>query len=160
MIVIKGDIPEPARPATPWLLRRANRRYRQAIRAGLSKAGFNELPPEGWWALDALAHGEPDATALVTVMGTSRQAASKLVETLVAAGYVSRGADEGDRRRVRLTLTTRGRRAATSLARTVAQVDAELAAEIGPERLELVRAVLGLVPGPALPGEHDVSELE
>jgi hypothetical protein len=30
----------------------------------------------------------------------------------------------------------------------------------GTHRLELVRAVLGLVPGPALPGEHDVSELE
>jgi DNA-binding MarR family transcriptional regulator len=160
MTVSDDDIPEPVRPATPWLLRRANRRYRVAIRAGLAASGYNDLPPEGWWAVDALAHGGSDATVLVTVMGISRQAASKLVETLVIAGYVSRGADDRDRRRVRLTLTARGHGAARTLAQTVARTDAELAAELGPERLDLVRAVLGLVPGPALPGEHDVLGLE
>jgi DNA-binding MarR family transcriptional regulator len=106
--------------------------------------------------VDALAHGESDATALVVVMGISRQAASKLVETLVSAGYLTRTPDNRDRRRVRLMLTARGRAAERSLSQTVARTDAELANELGPQELAWLRALLGRVPGPALPGEQDV----
>jgi DNA-binding MarR family transcriptional regulator len=128
--------------ATLWLLRRVNQRYRGAIGSAVAGDGFDDLPQQAWWVVDALADQEQDASQLVALMGVSRQAVSKLVETLVAGGYLVRRPDERDRRRVRLGLTEKGGRAARAVRRAVDQVDARLADDLPPGGLEQLRDLL------------------
>ena len=63
--------------------RRANQRYRSAIKDRLAECGFGELPQPGYWALMILASGGTDASRLIAEMGISKQAVSKLVDVLV-----------------------------------------------------------------------------
>jgi DNA-binding MarR family transcriptional regulator len=123
----------PHQPATPmpWLLRRVNQRYRDAVTARLAEAGFGDLPRPGYWALAALAGGSGDASQLVGEMGTSKQAVSKLVDALVAAGFVDRRVNEADRRRTDLLLTERGQKAVGVIAEAVRTTEERFAAVLG-----------------------------
>ena len=116
-------------------------------------AGFDDLPPQGFWALDALARAEPPAgggtgsTELASAMGVSKQAASRLVDTLVAAGYLDRHLRSSDRRRVDLVLTRRGRRAAAVLAAASGEMDRRLGQELGPAALARLTTLLARAGG-------------
>jgi len=81
----------------PWLLRRVNQHYRNAIRSKLTEGGLGDLPQPGYWALTALAKGAHDASHLMIEMGVTKQAVSKLVDTLVTAGFVRRSASSNPR---------------------------------------------------------------
>ena len=126
-----GPTPTPL----PWLLRRVNQRYRAAVALRLRKAGFGDLPQPGYWALSALAGGAGDASRLVSEMGASKQAVSKLVDALVDAGYVDRKANEADRRRTELHLTARGRKAVGVIEKAVRATEERFATELGTESL-------------------------
>jgi DNA-binding MarR family transcriptional regulator len=67
----------------------------------------------GWFFALRRLHANPDSRVLDLAddIGISPGGASKLVDRLVAAGLVARGADENDRRASRLSLTPAGRRA-------------------------------------------------
>lgn len=134
-------------PLTPWLLRRVSQRFRDAIRAALDSAGFGDVPQQGFWALAALGRQPGEASELVAEMDITKQAVSKLVETLVRAGYVSRGANDEDRRRTRLLLTPRGRRAAEVIRRAVVREEHRMEAELGTGGLEGLRAALLVLTG-------------
>ena len=58
-------------------------------------------------------------------------------------GYVERRPDDGDRRRMIITLTPRGEAAAAASHAAVDRVDALLAADVGPADIATVRRVLG-----------------
>ncbi len=129
----------------PWLLRRTSQRYRTAISACLSERGFDELPQPGYWALMILSRGGSDAGQLITEMGVSKQAVSRLVDTLVTLGFVDRMPNAVDRRRSDLRLSAKGRQAADLIGEAVRTMDATLATELGPERLDdLVRMLTQL----------------
>jgi DNA-binding MarR family transcriptional regulator len=132
---------------TPWLLRRLNQRFRDAIRRELDAKGHHDLPQQGVWAVSALAGGVTEATVLVGEMGVTKQAVSKLVETLVSSGYVVRRPNEEDRRRTTLALTPRGRRAAAAIQAGVARTDEALAAEVGQRDFSAFMESLGGLAG-------------
>jgi len=71
-------------------------------RAGLSVPHFR--------ALIFLSHaGDASVSAMAEHLGLSLPAASRLADTLVRRGLISRQSQVGDRRRVLLSLTARGR---------------------------------------------------
>ena len=131
--------------ATPWLLRRVNQRYRAGMAEALTAAGFDDLSQPGYWALGGIGAGALDASDLVTQMGISKQAVSKLVDALVASNYLERRENEADRRRTNLVLTERGQRAAAMISKSVAKTEAAMAKELGAEGLAEFRRLLGLV---------------
>ncbi len=120
----------------PWLLRRTSHRYRIAISDSLSKRGLEELPQPGYWALMILSRGDSDAGKLINELGVSKQAVSRLVDTLVTQGFVDRRPNALDRRRSDLRLSAKGRRAADLIGESVQTVDESMACELGSERLD------------------------
>jgi DNA-binding MarR family transcriptional regulator len=126
----------------PWLLRRVNQHYRSAIRAKLTEGGLGDLPQPGYWALTALARGLRDASHLMIEMGVTKQAVSKLVDTLVTAGYIDRRSNQADRRRSDLLLTTKGRKAARIIESAVKSTERGFIADVGTESFGQLRQAL------------------
>jgi len=145
-------------PPLPWLLRRVNQRYRDAMGAALRGAGMADLPQPGFWALVALSRGAGDAGDLVAAMGVTKQAVSKLLDTLVAAGFVERRGNAGDRRRTDLVLTGRGRRAVALIDGAVAATEARFAAELGAGPLDRLRATLATLADPLPPRAREPAD--
>lgn len=79
---------------------------------------------------------------LITTLTMSKQATGQLVDVLVARGYVERVADPGDRRRLRVQASARGRAAAAVIGAAVATVDAELARRLPANVIEHARTML------------------
>lgn len=133
----------------PWLLRRVNQRYRAEVVGALEEAGFGKIPQPGYWALMAAAGGASDARHLVSVMGVSKQAVSKVVESLVAGGFLERRPHGADRRKIDLLLTQKGRRAVEAIEAAVDRTDRRLAAELGSTSLDRLQRMLERLADPA-----------
>ncbi len=108
----------------------------------LPRRGWDDVRPAYGFVLLALRGGPASLRDLPRVLGTSKQAVSKLVDAMVAAGYVERLADPGDARAKRVRLSDRGR----TLLAVVEDVHAELergwAATLGESRLAGLRGDL------------------
>jgi DNA-binding MarR family transcriptional regulator len=126
----------------PWLLRRVNQRYRSGMAMQLAEAGLGDLPQRGYWVLMAIHRGVREASQLVPEMAISKQAVSKVVETLVASSYLERGPNAADRRRTDLLLTAKGRKAVGVIAAAVAATEETLIAELGSESFLQLRQML------------------
>jgi DNA-binding MarR family transcriptional regulator len=77
--------------------------------------------------------------------GASRQAASQLVESLVATGYVKRVRNPSDRRQMNVALTDRGLDAAEQIHDAVEEIDAQLAALVPLTHLRQAKRVLAVL---------------
>jgi DNA-binding MarR family transcriptional regulator len=143
----RGDDRKAVAAPLPWLLRRVNQRYRAAMAAGLADAGLGDLPQPGYWALMALHRGVAEASQLVTEMGVSKQAVSKLVDTLVANDYVERKPHGADRRRIELRLTDKGRKAVKVVTAAASATERRLVAELGSESFALLTRLLEQLAG-------------
>ncbi len=130
------DVPIPA------LLRASRGSYGIAIRTRLAAAGYDDLPRNSAFIIGGMVNRGGELAGLVRQLGVSKQAASQLIDTLVVRGYLEREANLDDRRRMTITVTERGRAAATAIAAGVAAVDAELAGLITPDQLAGLRAGL------------------
>jgi DNA-binding MarR family transcriptional regulator len=75
-------------------------------------------------------------------MGVTKQAVSKLVDTLVTAGYVDRKSNQADRRRSDLHLTTKGRKAARIIESAVKSTERGFIADVGAESFGQLRQAL------------------
>ena len=140
---------------TPALLRHARTTYGTAMRRALGNAGYRDIPKNGLYLIGGMAlqeHGVP-LGELVRELRVSKQAASKLVDALVAGGYLQRAADENDRRKLVVTLTRRGRAAAEVQAKAREQVDAELLARVGARAVSTTRSTLAALIDLGQPGE-------
>lgn len=134
------------------LLARGIREYRTAVRSHLAAAGFDDLPRSAAWLLTSLEPSPGTLGGLAAGLGTSKQSLSRLSETLVERGYLSREMDRGDRRRVRLDLTARGRAAAALVAAAVKEVDSVITARDGGASWDCaIRALRRLFDDPQLP---------
>jgi DNA-binding MarR family transcriptional regulator/catechol 2,3-dioxygenase-like lactoylglutathione lyase family enzyme len=128
--------------ATPTLMRLARGVYAQAIRAQLEQIGVDDLPRNGAFILagiDAAGGERPD---LQGELGVTKQAVSQLIDVLAGRGYLERGADSGDRRRVALELTGRGREVVEAVVRGVDLVDDQLAERLPDGHVDAMRAGL------------------
>src|ERR1051326_7403757 len=88
----------------------------------LRARGWADVRPAFGFVLLAAPDRPTSGSELAGLMGTTKQAASKLVETMVAAGYVGRGVGARDARQRPVHLTPRG----AELLRGVEQIYAEL----------------------------------
>jgi DNA-binding MarR family transcriptional regulator len=127
---------------TPTLMRAARGAYATAIRAQLRAIGIDDLPRNGSFFLVGIdADGRPGPD-LPTDLGVSKQAVSRLIDTLVQRGYLIRSADPDDRRRIALEVTDRGRDVVEATLRAVAEVDRQLGERISADQVEAMRSAL------------------
>jgi DNA-binding MarR family transcriptional regulator len=126
----------------PALLRAARAVYGKAIRGDLDQAGFEDIPKNGVFVLGAIARTGAPLRDVIRHLGVSKQSAGQLVDTLVARGYLVREVDAEDRRRLKVSLSERGRAAAKVAREATGRIDARLAQRVGAERIEHARTTL------------------
>jgi DNA-binding MarR family transcriptional regulator len=129
----------------PVLLREARDAYTTAIRRRLAAAGHDDMPRAGARVIGRIARGGLTVQEVGGAYGASRQAASQLVESLVATGYVTRVPDAADRRRMNVALTDRGVDAAEQIGDAIDEIDARLAALFSATQLRQARRILGVL---------------
>jgi DNA-binding MarR family transcriptional regulator len=132
------------RAVMPVLLRHARNTYGLAMRRALAEAGYDDIPGNGLYVIGGLALNRADIPLgqLILELRLSKQAAGQLVDTLVTRGYVDRGPDKEDRRKLMVALTERGRAAAAIQAAARERVDAELLALVGEDNVDRTRQTL------------------
>jgi DNA-binding MarR family transcriptional regulator len=132
--------------ALPVILGEGRMTYGRAIRKSYAEAGFDDIPKLGPRLLGGILRNGGTVGSASNVgrdFGISKQAASKLIDILVIRGYVSRGVDPDDRRKLTLELTDRGKAAAEVGGEAVDRVDRELEAAVGADAIRQVRATVG-----------------
>ncbi len=85
--------------------------FKEALDADLAAAGFDDIGTSFGYVFRLLAQAPCNLSELAMQLGMSSPGALKVVDDMVAKGYVSRSADADDRRVKRLELTDRGRAA-------------------------------------------------
>ncbi|WP_242901987.1 MarR family winged helix-turn-helix transcriptional regulator [Actinomadura terrae] len=125
------------------LLALVDRRVAARLTAVLAEAGRGL---DEWRVLGLLADGRGHAmTEVAEHAMLPPPTLTKLVDRMVSANLVHRRVDDGDRRRVLVFLTPRGRETHATLA---AAIDAEwerLSDAVGPEEMALLGALLSRV---------------
>src|SRR5690348_13920246 len=125
---------------TPALLRHARTTYGSAMRIALEDAGYDDIAPNGLYVIGALAMDETmPLSQVIQDLRVSKQSAGQLVDSLVTRGYLDRDTDPGDRRRLTVSLTARGRDAASVQAAARHEIDEALVAEIGADKVDVMR---------------------
>ncbi len=89
------------------------------------------MPRNGAAVIGGMGNRDLPAGVLVRQLGVTKQAASQLIDTLVLRGYLHRETDPEDRRRLNISLTSRGQEAAEGVRAAVIAVDQELAEMLG-----------------------------
>jgi DNA-binding MarR family transcriptional regulator len=122
--------------------------------------GWTGVRPAFGFVLLALRDGPASLRDLPDVLGTTKQAVSKLVDAMVAAGLAQRVPDPGDARAKRVQLSARGRTLLADVEEIWADLEAEWAQTLGDARLDGLRAdletVLRAAHGGALPAVRTV----
>ena len=114
----------------------------------LRARGYTDVRPSFGFILLEAAQARSTITDIAALMGGTKQAASKLVGTIRARGYVALTPSADDARAKVVTLTARGRTLMAAVEAIYAELEAEWAARIGATRLatlrkDLERAVRG-----------------
>jgi len=136
------DDPGPVEFATPTLMRAARGAYARSIRAQLHAIGIDDLPRNGAFILAGIDTMGGPRGDLPADLGVTKQAVSQLIDTLVNRGYLIRGPDPDDRRRIILELTERGQQVVDAVLRGIEAVDLQLQERVSPEQIEAMRSVL------------------
>ena len=105
----------------------------------LRARGWTDVRPAFGFVLLAARDQPTSVSELAEVMGTTKQAASKLVEAMVTAGYVQRGTDARDGRQRPVHLTSRGQELLRSVEGIYAELEQEWADVIGAAHLQRMR---------------------
>lgn len=128
----------------PALLRHARTTYGAAMRRALEQAGYDDIPRNGLYVIGGLALGAGGVPLgqLIRELRVSKQAAGQLVDALVLRGYLERVVDEGDRRKLTVGLTDRGRAAAAAQAAARERIEGDLLAAVGAEDIARTRRTL------------------
>ena len=142
------DDPGPAEFATPALMRAARGAYAQSIRAQLHVIGVDDLPRNGAFLLAGIDTTAGPRQDLPAELGVTKQAVSQVIDTLVNRGYLNRGPDPRDRRRISLELTERGQQVVEAVQRGVLAVDLQLQEQLPAAQIDGMRAAS------ARPGRH------
>jgi DNA-binding MarR family transcriptional regulator len=141
-IVAGMDDPAQIEPATPTLIRTARGAYARSIRGQLGSIGIDDLPRNGAFILAGIGAPDDPRQDLPAELGVTKQAVSQMIDTLVNRGYLERGRDPGDRRRISLELTARGQQVVDAVLRGVQEVDRQLEERVAPEQVETMRSAL------------------
>ena len=112
------------------------------LHAQLARRGWRDVRPAYGYVLLAARDGSLTVTEVASLLGMTKQAASKLIETMVGEGYLRRGEHPEDARSKQLTLSAKGTRLLTTVEAIYAETEAKWAAVIGEPALERMRADL------------------
>jgi DNA-binding MarR family transcriptional regulator len=104
----------------------------------LSQRGWTDVRPAYGFVLLAARHDTTTATEIAVLMGTSKQAASKLVDGMVAAGYLDR-LPAGDARQRPVGLSERGHQLLAVVEEIYRQIEGDWAEVIGQRSVERLR---------------------
>ena len=124
------------------LLNLAFNAFKDALERDLAQAGFDDLGPSFGYVFRLLADGPCSLSELSAQLQMTPPGALKVVDDMVAKDYVSRSADETDRRIKRLALTDRGRAALARARDFHARCEAALEAHLGADTVTATRTVL------------------
>jgi DNA-binding MarR family transcriptional regulator len=105
----------------------------------LQARGWTDVRPAFGFVLLAARDQPTSVSELAVLMGTTKQAASKLVEAMVAAGYVQRGTDARDGRQRPVHLTSRGQELLRSVEQIYSELEQEWADVIGAAHVQRMR---------------------
>jgi DNA-binding MarR family transcriptional regulator len=113
-----------------------------ALHERLAERGWTDVRPAYGFVLLALRDGPASLRDLPAALGTSKQAVSKLVDAMVAAGYVDRAPDPEDARAKRVRLSDRGRQLLAAVEDIYRELERSWAQALGEARLAELRADL------------------
>lgn len=127
------------------LLNLAFNAFKDALAADLAAAGFDDIGASFGYVFRLLDREPSNLSELALHLGMSAPGALKVVDDMVAKGYVARTADSEDRRIRRLALTDRGRAALKRARSFHARYESSLAKRLGARNVASTRAVLEAV---------------
>ena len=110
----------------------------------LRQRGWTDVRPAYGFVLLAARHDTATVTDIAALMGTSKQAASKLVDKMVAAGYLDRLL-AGDARQRPVGLSERGHQLLAVVEEIYRRIEGDWAAVIGERSVERLRRDLTMV---------------
>jgi DNA-binding MarR family transcriptional regulator len=145
-LTVNADTSTARPPAGPPLIGALMRMPGDAVRArilsDLHRAGFTDIVAAH---LTVLRYPGPDGrrpSDLAAEAGMSRQAMNYLLGEVERLGYLVREGSPEDHRSKRVRVTARGLAVQRATRRIVRAIEAELARELGADRLEQLRALL------------------
>jgi DNA-binding MarR family transcriptional regulator len=112
------------------------------LNAHLAARGFDGIRPSFGYVFRALLAEEATASGLAARLGITAAGAGKLVDEMVAAGYVERVDDPDDARSRRLRLSRRGRRAVATARQFHRQFEERLGEAHGARAVATLRRLL------------------
>ncbi len=116
--------------------------FKDALDADLASAGFDDIGTSFGYVFRLLSEAPCNLSELALQLGMSAPGALKVVDDMVAKGYVARSTDADDRRVKRLELTGRGR-AALSRARAFHEhYEQALVQRVGERQVSATRKLL------------------
>lgn len=135
---------EPRRPEPlARLFAVAFRSLMDRLHARLAERGWSDVRPAYGFVLLAARQGTASTvTEVSALLGATKQAASVLVRTLEAEGYVRLSPDPDDARSRRIAPTEKALRLLTEVEGIYRELEAEWAEEIGAGPLEAMRSAL------------------
>jgi DNA-binding MarR family transcriptional regulator len=101
--------------------------------------GWTDVRPAFGFVLLAARDQPTSVTGLASLMGITKQAASKLVEAMVTSGYVQRETGAPDARQRPVHLTPRGGELLRAVEQIYAELEQEWAQQIGAPGLQRMR---------------------
>jgi DNA-binding MarR family transcriptional regulator len=117
----------------------------------LVERGWTDVREAYGFVLLAVGDRATSTTELAELLGVTKQAMSKMLDTMEAAGFVRRVVDDSDARVKVVTLAPRGRRLLAEVEAIYEELEQSWADEIGERKLGQVRAGLEQV----LRSRHD-----
>lgn len=156
-----GDVTEPAAVPLARLLAMSYRLLTDELHARLREQGWDDVRPSYGFVLLAVRRESTTTTDLAALLGTSKQATSKLLDAMEASGYVVRTADDDDGRVKVVQLAPRGHELLQAVERVYEELEHGWADVIGDAGLGQIRTRLTKVVlaahGGALPRIRPVS---
>jgi DNA-binding MarR family transcriptional regulator len=132
-------IPASGGPPLARLFAIAYRLLIDSLHDRLRAGGWTDVRPAFGFALLAARDQPTTVTQLASLMGTTKQAASKMVEAMVAGGYLQRQADPKDGRQRHVYLTARGEELLRGVEQIYTELEAEWADVIGASHVQRMR---------------------
>ena len=129
-------------PGGPPLARLFSIAYRSLVdglHEELRARGWDDVRPSFGFVLLATRDAPTTVTSLTALLGTTKQATSKLVDNMEAAGYVRRVSGDGDGRQRPVHLTRRGADLLATVEEIYAELESAWADAIGDQAVERLR---------------------
>ncbi|NMN98958.1 MarR family transcriptional regulator [Nocardiaceae bacterium YC2-7] len=105
----------------------------------LAARGWHDVKPTFGFVLLAAREAGIQSSEVAALLGISKQAASKIVDAMVEADYVSRSPHPDDQRAKIVTLTVRGAQLLDDVEQIYAELESEWATIVGGAQIEGMR---------------------